>query len=194
MFGFGGGFVAELGLAFDELLDERLVFVELVGRVRGRAGNDERRAGLVDEDGVHFVDDGEVVAALDLLVLGGGHAVVAEVVEAELGVGAVGDVAGVFGAAFPRRHLVLDAADGEAEEAVNGTHPLRVAAGEVIVDGDDVDAEAGQGVEVNGQGGDEGFAFTGLHFRDHAAMQGDAADELDVEMDHFPEDRMVADR
>jgi hypothetical protein len=56
-----------------------------------------------------------------------------------------------------------------------------------------VDAEAGEGVEVDGQGGDEGFAFTGLHFRDHAAVQGDAADELDVEVDHFPEDRVVVD-
>ena len=111
LLGLGGEVVAELGLLFHELLDERLVFVELVGRLGGRAGNDERGARLVDEDGVHFVDDGEVVAALDLLVLGGGHAVVAEVVEAELGVGAVGDVAGVFGAAFPGRHLVLDGAD-----------------------------------------------------------------------------------
>ena len=115
-----------------------------MGRLSGRAGNDQRGAGLVDEDRVHFVDDGEVVAALDLLVLGGGHAVIAEVVEAELGVGSVSNVAGVFGAAIPWWHLVLDRADGQAEEAEKRAHPLGVALGEVVVDGDDVDAEAGE--------------------------------------------------
>ncbi len=34
LFGLGGDLVAERGLAFDELFDERLVFVELVGGVR----------------------------------------------------------------------------------------------------------------------------------------------------------------
>ncbi len=133
------------------------------------------------------------MAALDLFVLGGGHAVVAQVVEAELGVGAVGDVAGVFGAAFPRRHLVLDAADGETEELIERAHPVGVAAGEVVVDGDDVHAEAGERVEIDRQGGDQGLALAGLHFGDHAAVQGDAADELDVEVHHLPEDRMVVD-
>ena len=191
-FGLSGEVVAEFGLLFDELLDERLVFVELMGRLGGRAGNDERGAGFVDKDGVHFVDDGEVVAALDLFVAGGGHPVVAEIVEAKLGVGAVGHVAAVFRAAFPRRHLVLDATHGEAEVAEQGPHPLGVAAGEVVVDGDHMDAQAGEGVEVNGQGGDEGFAFPGLHFRDHAAVQGDATDELAIEVDHFPIKRLIA--
>ena len=127
------------------------------------------------------------MAALDLFVAGGGHAVVAQVVEAELGVGAVGDVAGVGLAAFRWRHLVLDAADGESERAEQRAHPIRVPLGEVVVDGDDMDAESGQGVEIDRQGGDEGLALTGLHFRDHAAVERDAADELDIEVDHLPD-------
>ena len=64
--------------------------------VLGRAGDDQRRARLVDQDRVHLVDDREVVAALDHLA-GVIDQVVAQVVEAELVVGAVGDV-GVVGA------------------------------------------------------------------------------------------------
>ena len=193
LFRFGGRLVAKLGLAFDELFDRGFVLVVLLRRVGGGAGNDEGRAGLVDEDRVDLVDDGDVVAALDLFVLGGSHAVVAKIIEAELRIGAVSDVAGVFLAAFPWGHLVLDAADAETEEAVERAHPVRVAACEVVVDRHDVDSEAGEGVEVDGQCGDEGFAFAGLHLGDHAAVECDATDELDIEVDHFPEDRVVVD-
>ncbi len=190
---FGGGLAAELGLAFDELFDRGFVLVVLLRRVGGGAGNDEGRACFVDEDRVDLVDDGDVVAALDLFLLGRGHAVVAKVIEAELRVGAVGDVAGVLLAAFPWGHLVLDATDAESEEAVERAHPVRVAAGEVVVDRHDVDAEAGEGVHVDRQCGDEGFAFAGLHLGDHAAVECDATDELDIEVDHFPKDRVVVD-
>ena len=80
--------------------------------------------------------------------------------------------------------VVLDDADRHAEEAVDPAHPLRVAAGQVVVDGDDVDALAFEGVQVGGQGGDERLAFAGLHLGDLAAVQHDAADQLHVEVPH----------
>jgi hypothetical protein len=43
-----------------------------------------------------------------------------------------------------------------------------------------VDAGAAQRVEVGGQRGDEGLALAGAHLGDAAAVQHDAADELDV--------------
>ena len=61
---------------------------------------------------------------------------------------------------------------------VDLAHPLRVAAGQVIVDGDDVDAFAGQGVQVGRHGGNQRLAFTGLHLGDAGAVQHDAADDL----------------
>ncbi len=187
-------FVAEVDLRFDDFLDARLEGVVLLLALDdGGAGDDERGARFVDEDGVDLVDDGEVVAALHLGVLGGGHAVVAQVVEAEFGVGAVGDVAGVLAAAHVAGHHALDAADRQAEELEERAHPHRVASGEVVVDGDDVDAEAGQGVQVDGERGDEGLAFARGHFRDEAAMEGDAAEQLDVEVDHVPGDLGAAD-
>ena len=133
-----------------------------VGRLLGRAGDDQRRARLVDEDVVDLVDDREAVhrqraavladapAVLDLLLDRLRH-VVAQVVEAELGVGAVGDV-GVVGLDLVLGLLhVLQHAPGEPEQVVDRAHPLGVAAGEVVVDGDDVDALAGERVEADGE-------------------------------------------
>ena len=94
--GEGGGAVlfVELEIALADDRDERVErFVELRA-VLERAGNDQRRARLVDEDGVDFVDDRVVVSALDHLVARELH-VVAQIVEAEFVVGAVGDVGGV---------------------------------------------------------------------------------------------------
>ena len=63
-------------------------------------------------------------------------------------------------------------------------HPLGVAAGQVVVHGHHVHATAGEGVEVGGQGGHEGFAFAGLHLSDLALMQHHAADQLHIEVAH----------
>ncbi len=154
-----------------------------VGGFIGGAGDDEGGAGFVDEDGIDFVDDAVVVATLNLIGELELH-VVAEVVEAELVVGAVGDVGGVGGAAFAVVEVMDDDSDGESEEAVDLSHPFGVALGEVVVDGDDVDAVAGESVEIAGEGGDEGLAFSGLHFGDFAGVEGHASDHLDVEVAH----------
>ena len=192
--GVGDELVDERGLLADELFDERLEAVVLVGGDGGGAADDERGAGLVDEDGVDLVDDGEVVAALDLLVAAGGHTVVAEVVEAELAVGSVGDVALVLGAARLGGLVMLDDAGGQAEEGVELSHALGVAAGEVVVDRDDMDAASGEGVEIDGERGDERLALAGGHLGDASLVEHHAADKLDIEVDHVPGVVVVADR
>ena len=45
-------------------------------------------------------------------------------------------------------------------------------------------ALAGEGIQVGGQGGHKGLAFTGLHFGNITAVQGDAADDLHGEVLH----------
>ena len=165
--------------AADEVVD---LVVELGGFV-GRAGDDERRPGFVDQDAVHLVDDGVVEFALDEVAEPELH-VVAEVVEPEFVVRAVGDVRAVGALAVLVVHVVLDRADGQAEDMVDRAHPFRVALGQVIVDRDDMDALPAQGVEVGGKGGDERFSLARLHFGDLALVEDDAADELDVEMAH----------
>ena len=108
--------------------------------------------------------------------------VVAQIVEAELVVGAVGDVAVVGLLALLVVEPVHDDADGEAEEAVDLAHPFGVALGEVVVDGDDVHAAAGERVEIDRQRRDQRLAFAGLHLGDLAFVQDHAADQLHVEM------------
>ncbi|MNL69315.1 hypothetical protein D3C87_1941630 [compost metagenome] len=66
--------------------------------------------------------------------------IVAEVVEAELVVRAIGDVAAVSLAARAVVHTRKNDADRKAEEAMNPADLLRIAGGEVVVDGDDVNA------------------------------------------------------
>ncbi len=67
---------------------------------------------------------------------------------------------------------------------MNLAHPFGVARGEVIVDRNDMNAAAGEAVEIGRQGRDERFTFTRSHLGDAALVQGDAADHLHVEMAH----------
>ncbi len=181
--------------------DDALVFFDLVvdvtfqrandrgepvvqlGGVGDTAADDQRRARLVDEDRVDLVDDRVVVAALHLVGEGGGH-VVAQVVEAELVVGAVGDVAGVVGPLLAR--LLLEPGDDqpdiEAHPLVDPTHPLGVEACQVVVDGDEVHAVATEAVEVRRQRADQRLALAGLHLGDPAEVQRGAAHQLHVEV------------
>ncbi len=146
-----------------------------------RAGDDQRRTRFVDQDRVDFVDDGVEVLALDHVLQPVLH-VVAQIVEAVFVVGAVGDVAGIGRLALGIVEAVNDHAGGEAQEAVDLAHPAAIALGEVVVDGDDMHALAGERVQIDGEGGDQRLAFAGLHLGDVALMQHHAADQLHVEV------------
>ncbi len=130
---------------------------------------------------VDLVDDGEGVTALHHLPHVVFH-IVAQIVEAKLVVRAVGDIGRVGGAALLVVEAVHDHPDRQAKELVDLAHPLGVAAGEVIVDGDDVNPVAGQSVQIHRRGGDERLALAGSHFCDRAFVKDEATDQLDVEM------------
>src|SRR5215208_5985519 len=156
--------------------------VDVGGGLR-HARDDERGACLVDQDGVDLVHYPEVELPLHELV-GRGRYIVPEVVEAELSIRAVGDIRVVGDLALVEVHALLDEADLEAQESVDLTHPSRVAAGQVVVDGDDVDAFVLEGVEVDGHGGRERLALTRLHLRDLPFVQDYATHYLHVEGTH----------
>jgi hypothetical protein len=103
--------LVELEIAGDQFRNEFVDGVVEFGAVVERARNDERRARLVDQDRVDLIDDGVVVAALHHL-RGRVFHIVAEIIETELVVGAVGDVAGILLAPLIVVQLVHDAADG----------------------------------------------------------------------------------
>ena len=111
--------------------------------------------------------------------------VVAQVVEAELVVGAVGNVATVRGLPLGVAYVVLDHADGHPKEPVDPPHPFGVASGKVVVYRDDVDALAAESVEIGRERGDQRFPLTGLHLGDLAVVEDHATDELHVEVTHL---------
>ena len=86
----------------------------------------------------------------------------------------------------------LEHADRHAQKVIHLLHPQGVAAGQVVVDRDHMDALApggvavlvtrGERVEYHRQGGGESLAFTGLHLGDGPVVQDHPADQLDVEM------------
>ncbi len=173
-------FLARLALqARRELIDSH---VQLGALLRG-AGDDQRRARLVDQDRVHLVDDRVGEAALSA-VGKPEREVVAQVVETEFVVGAVRDVARVGGALLVGSLAALDHADRQAEEAIDRAHPVRVALGQVFVDRDDVHALGGQRVQIGRQRCDQRLAFAGAHLGDLALVQHHAADQLHVEVTH----------
>ena len=69
-------------------------------------------------------------------------------------------------------------AHGQTHVVVDLAHPLGVTLGQVVVDGDDVNAVSGEGIEVCGENCHQRFTFTGFHLGDTALMEDDAADEL----------------
>ena len=170
-----------LGIQFEHDL---VGFVVLGGIALGRAGNDQRRTGFIDQNRVNFVDDGVVKTTLNQGIRLKLH-VVAQVVEAEFVIGTVGDVTGVGRFARIIIHVVEDTAGRQTQPAVKIPHPLGVAPSQVIVYGHDVHTLAGQCVEVNRQGGRQGFTFTGPHLGNRAAVENDAAHELHIVVTHF---------
>ena len=187
LLGFGEILRGELALHLHEAFHEGLVLLEeLVVALGHGTGDDERRARIVDQHGVHLVDDGVVVLALH--EVGGLHRhVVAQVVEAELVVRAEGDV-GLIGAAacFGVRLVLVDAVHRQAVEHIERPHPFAVALGEVVVHRHHVHAVAREGVEEHGEGGHERLSFARCHFGDFALMQHHAAEELHVVVHHVP--------
>jgi len=165
-----------------------------VRRLIPHAGNDQRGARFIDQDAVNLVDDGKIELALHALLAVGDH-IVAQVVKAEFVIGAIGDVCLIGGPALFIVEAMHDQAHRQAEIAVNLAHPFAVALSQVVVDGDHVDAFAGQGIEVDRQSRNQRFAFTGFHFGDPALVEDNAADDLDRVMFHFQDaPRCLADR
>ena len=151
------------------------------GRVLGLARDDQGRPCLIDKNIVDLVDDRIVKLALDHLLDAELH-IVAQVIEAEFVVRAVGHVAGIGLLAFHIFEAVRDDADCHAEKFVYFAHPVCIARREIVVDRDKMDALAGDRVQIDRKRGDERLAFTGTHFRNPALMQHHAAKQLHIVM------------
>ena len=173
--------LVELVIGIGELLHDDIDPDIELGLVVGRAGDDQRRARFVDQDRIHLVDDRKIERPLDHLVAAIFH-IVAQIVEAELVIGGVGDVAVIRLAAEVIDQIGDHHTDAHAEELVNLSHPVGVALGEIIVDRDDMHALAGQRIEIDRERRHQGLALAGPHLGDFAAVERDPADHLHVIM------------
>ena len=117
-----------------------------MGGNRRRPADDERRARFIDQNGIDFIHNRVVIAALNLLLARRGHAVVAQIIEPELAVRPVGDIHRVLFATHIGLLIVLNAANGKPEEIVQLPHPFRVAPRQIIVHRHQVRAPACESV------------------------------------------------
>ena len=154
--------------------------IRLVG---DHAGDDERRPGLVDEDRVHLVNDREIQAPLDPALLAEGH-VVAQIIETELVVCAIGNITGIGRLALLHGQASDDHPRAEPQKGINLPHPLGVAPGQIIIDRDHMHAGAGQRIEAGRERGHQGLALARAHLGDIAVIERHAADQLHIKMPH----------
>ena len=152
--------------------------------VFGLTTDDQRRAGLVDQDRVHLVDDGVVEGALHT-VMGFIDHVVAQVVKTVFVVGAVGDVGVVGRLLFLARQLGQVDAHRQTQEVVELAHPCGIPAGQVIVHCHHMHTFASNGVQVGRQRGRQGFALTRAHLGDLAVVQSNATGQLNIKVAHL---------
>ena len=139
------------------------------------AGDDQRCAGFIDQNGVHLVYDGVVQFALNHVLQLKFH-IVPQVIESKFIVRSVCDVTAVRLLPFTVVEPMHDDPDRKTQEMINLTHPGRIAFGQVIVHRNDIDAFALQRVEINRKSRCQGFPFPGLHFSDLPLMQNDPTD------------------
>jgi len=135
-------------LVLDQILYETVGLDIEIGGLFLTARNDQRRSGFIDQDGVDFVDQRDIERTEHAVMDRRDH-VVAQIVEARFRIGRIGDVAQVRITFLFRCHRPDIQSDAQAKELVDGTHPLRIASGQVFVDRDDMDALPGQSIEVH---------------------------------------------
>ena len=166
-----------------ETIDKALCALIHIGRLISLTGDNQRCARLINQDGVHLIDDGEEMSALYHAIFVNRH-VITQIVKTKFVVCTIGNVRIVHRLALIRRNGMNNQSNRQAEEAVNLAHPLAVSFCQIVVDGDDVHALARNGIQICRQRCHERFAFTGFHFRNTALMQHNAADDLYAVMAH----------
>ncbi len=119
------------------------------------------------------------------------HHVIAKVIEAELVVCPVGNIACVFAATLEGIHRVLDTADGESEILVDLPHPCAIAFGEIVVYRHHMHPAPRKRIQIHRHGCNECLPLAGRHLCNLALVKDGTADQLCIKRDHIP-DHLVA--
>ena len=159
--------------------DDRIDLAIHLAAILCRAGNDQRGSRLVDQNTVDLVHDREVMRPLIHLTQFRLH-VVAQVIEPQLVVGRIGNVALIGGFLLVLGLLRNNNAGRQTQCGIDFAHPVGVAAGQVIVDRDDMHTLAGQRIQIGRKGRDKGLALACLHLGNVTLMQENPAHQLRV--------------
>ncbi len=164
-----------------------LIFVKhLVFTLRHRTTDDQRRTGIIYQNGIHLIDNGVVMSPLYQIERRGSH-IITQVVETELIVRTESNIARVCTAALIAVGAILiDAINRQAVEHIKRAHPLGVTLSEVVVHGNHMHALVGQRIEEYGQRCHQRLALTGCHLGNFALVKHHATYQLYVIVHHIP--------
>src|SRR5208283_3313238 len=178
--------------------------IVLISRLLRRARYDEGCSRLIDQNAIHLVNYRIVQLPLRILRKVVFH-VVPEIIKSKLVICTVGDIGSIglylrarseavqslvkrdIAWIIKKRVLMLNHADREPQEMINGSHPLSIPFSEIIIHRDNVHSLFFKGVQVNRQCGHKGFPFTRLHLGYFPFMQHNASNKLDIEVSHLEE-------
>ena len=79
-----------------------------------------------------------------------GSHVVAQIIETEFVVGAVGDALAIGDLTFADRHIALNRADRQAQSHVQWSHPFHIPTRQIIVNGHDMNTLADERIQIGG--------------------------------------------
>ena len=157
----------EAALLGDQPVDGLLYAKDRPDAAARLAGDDERRAPVIDQRMVGLVDDGDLEIAL-YPVAPRVAQVVAQVVETELSEGAVDDIVAIGAPPFRVAHVTQDDADRQTQELVCRGEELGIAQCKVVVRSDDVNAASGERLRDGGKGRSDRLSLARVHLDDGA--------------------------
>ena len=129
-----------VGLVF-QARDEAVGLFIHICRLVALAGNDQRGARFINQDGVNLVNHGIVMSALHHIAAVDHH-VVAQIIKAHLVIRAVGDIAGIRHAPLFSAQIMDDDANAHPQKTEQLPHLFALELCQVVVDRDDVNTLA----------------------------------------------------
>jgi len=108
--------------------------------------------------------------------------VVAQIIKTKFIVGTIGHIGVIGCSSFAVSHPMNNFTDAESQKLIDLAHPFSITGRQIIVNRYQMNPLACEGIEVGGQGGSQGLAFSGLHLGNPALMQNDPAYQLYIIM------------
>jgi len=157
---------------------------------RHRTRDNQRCTSIVNEYGIHLIDNGVVMRTLYKFIRRMCH-IVTEVVKTKFVIGTIGDISSISHAATRRvRLIVIYTFHLETMELEKRCHPSTVSASQVVVHGNQMNSITSESVKVKRQGSHQSFTFPCLHLSNFSLVQSNPSYELYIIMYHIPSDRL----